>query len=90
MVAPSLSGRAVITGTVIFPARRAANSRSARLCRLSALGDYFRLKPAEADHTISDLADEGVLVPVQVEGWSQKAWKHRDVRNSGPQSGSVK
>lgn len=68
--APSLSGRAVIAGTVIFPARRAANSWSAQLCRLSALHDYFRLKPAEADHAITDLAEGGVLVPMQVEGRS--------------------
>lgn len=44
----------------------------------SDLRDYFRLKPAEADHAIAGLAEDGVLVPVQVEGWSQKAWMHRD------------
>lgn len=41
------------------------------------LRDYFRLKPDEADHAIAAQADAGVLVPVRVEGWSQKAWMHR-------------
>ncbi len=43
----------------------------------SDLRDYFRLKPDEADHAIAAQADAGVLVPVRVEGWSQKAWMHR-------------
>lgn len=42
------------------------------------LRDYFRLKPDEADHAIAAQAEAGVLVPVRVEGWSQRAWMHRD------------
>lgn len=41
------------------------------------LRDYYRLKPDEAGHAIAAQADAGVLVPVRVEGWSQKAWMHR-------------
>ncbi|WP_294243423.1 crosslink repair DNA glycosylase YcaQ family protein [uncultured Sphingomonas sp.] len=62
-------------------AQRALIERSARalgIATASDLRDYFRLKPAEADHAIADLAEDGVLVPVRVEGWSQKAWMHRD------------
>jgi uncharacterized protein YcaQ len=62
-------------------AQRALIERSARalgIATASELRDYFRLKPGEADHAIADLADEGVLLPVQVEGWSQKTWLHRD------------
>lgn len=62
-------------------AQRALVERSARamgVATASDLRDYFRLKPTEADHAISDLAEDGMLVPVQVEGWSQKAWMHRD------------
>ncbi|MEK9209631.1 winged helix-turn-helix domain-containing protein [Sphingomonas sp. 2378] len=62
-------------------AQRALIERSARslgVATPSDLRDYFRLKPAEADHAIADLAEDGVLVPVRVEGWSQKAWMHRD------------
>lgn len=62
-------------------AQRALIERSAwslGVATASDLRDYFRLKPAEADHAIADLAEHGVLVPVRVEGWSQKAWMHRD------------
>jgi uncharacterized protein len=64
-------------------AQRATVERSARalgVATASDLRDYFRLKPIEADHAIADLAEDGVLVPVRVEGWSQKAWMHRDAR----------
>ncbi|VXD00449.1 winged helix-turn-helix domain-containing protein [Sphingomonas sp. 8AM] len=62
-------------------AQRALVARGARalgLATASDLRDYFRLKPAEADHAIATLAEEGVLVPVRVAGWSQTAWLHRD------------
>ena len=62
-------------------AQRALIERSARALGMATacdLRDYFRLKPVEADHAIADLAEDGVLVPVRVEGWSQKAWLHRD------------
>ncbi|MEG8037887.1 crosslink repair DNA glycosylase YcaQ family protein [Sphingomonas sp. LR60] len=62
-------------------AQRALIERSARalgIATASDLRDYFRLTPAEADHAIADLAEDGVLVPVRVDGWSQKAWMHRD------------
>lgn len=42
------------------------------------LRDYFRLKPVEADHAIAAQAEAGLLLPVRVEGWSQRAWMHRD------------
>lgn len=66
-------------------AQRALVERSARalgVATASDLRDYFRLKPIEADHAIADLAEDGVLVPVRVEGRSQKAWMHRDARVS--------
>ena len=43
------------------------------------LRDYFRLSPAQAGPAIQALAEEGVLVAVEVPGWRQ-AWLHRDVR----------
>jgi hypothetical protein len=43
------------------------------------LRDYFRLRPDEAAPAIASLTEEGVLIPVQVEGWSQQAWMHREV-----------
>jgi hypothetical protein len=42
------------------------------------LRDYFRMDPAETRARIAELIDEGVLVPVQVQGWGRPAWRHRD------------
>jgi len=64
-------------------AQRALIERSARALGVATaadLRDYFRLKPDEGDHAIAALAEAGTLVPVRVEGWSQKAWMHRDAR----------
>ena len=64
-------------------AQRALIERSARalgIATAAELRDYFRLKPEEADYAIADLAEAGTLVPVSVEGWTQKAWLHRDAR----------
>ncbi|MET3726102.1 winged helix-turn-helix domain-containing protein [Sphingomonas trueperi] len=62
-------------------AQRMLIERSARALGVATaadLRDYFRLKPAESDPAIASLVEEGVLAPVKVEGWSQKAWLHRD------------
>lgn len=67
----------------IESAQRALIERSARALGVATaadLRDYFRLKPDEGDHAIAALAEAGTLVPVRVEGWSQKAWMHRDAR----------
>jgi uncharacterized protein YcaQ len=64
-------------------AQRALIERSARALGIATsadLRDYYRLKPHEADHAIVALAEEGVLQPVSVQGWTQKAWLHADAR----------
>lgn len=64
-------------------AQRALVERSARALGIATaadLRDYFRLKPREGDPAIAALAEDGVLVPVKVRGWSQKAWMHRDAK----------
>jgi uncharacterized protein YcaQ len=44
------------------------------------LRDYFRLSATDAAQRLHELTEAGVLVPVNVEGWKQPAWLHRDVR----------
>lgn len=62
-------------------AQRMLVERSARALGVATaadLRDYFRLKPNEGDSAITALIEDGVLLPVKVRGWSQKAWIHRD------------
>jgi len=61
-------------------AHRALIERSAAALGVASaadLRDYFRLKP-DATPRIAELVEEGVLLPVRVEGWSQPAFLHRD------------
>jgi uncharacterized protein YcaQ len=42
------------------------------------LRDYFRQPISAARTAIAELAEAGVLIPVQVEGWKAPAWRHRE------------
>jgi uncharacterized protein len=44
------------------------------------LRDYFRLKPAAARAAIEELAADGELLPVEVDGWGAPAWLDPDAR----------
>lgn len=62
-------------------ARRALIERSARalgIATASDLRDYFRLSPADALPRIAELVEDGVLIPVAVEGWRQPAFLHSE------------
>lgn len=58
----------------------AHGARALGVATAADLRDYFRLKPDEASHALAALEEEGVLLPVRVEGWGQKGWLHRDAR----------
>jgi len=42
------------------------------------VGDYFRTRKLETAALVKALAGEGVLLPAQVEGWSEEAYIHPD------------
>ncbi|OII30907.1 hypothetical protein BIU98_09225 [Curtobacterium sp. MMLR14_010] len=44
------------------------------------IADYYRLRSDDTAAAIADLQDAGVLLPVQVEGWRERAWLHTDAR----------
>jgi uncharacterized protein len=44
------------------------------------LRDYFRLRPPAARAAITELADAGELLPVEVAGWGAPAWLHPGAR----------
>nr|WP_246623309.1 crosslink repair DNA glycosylase YcaQ family protein [Sphingomonas colocasiae] len=62
-------------------AQRALIERAARALGIaseSELRDYFRLKPHEAGAAIAALVEEGLLLPVRVDGWAKPVFVHRD------------
>ncbi len=47
---------------------------------LRCFKDYFRLKGPAPRRALDELVEEGTLVPVQVRGWDEPTFRHRDAR----------
>jgi uncharacterized protein YcaQ len=56
------------------------SARSLGVGTAADIADYFRIRVPEARPRILELEEEGVLRRVQVEGWKQPAFLHRDAR----------
>lgn len=66
--APTLSQEEAQRQLVLIAAKRLGVATEADL------GDYFRLPRTEAKARVAELAEDGGLVPVQVEGWQRPAY----------------
>ncbi|WP_316861374.1 DNA glycosylase AlkZ-like family protein [uncultured Cohaesibacter sp.] len=40
--------------------------------------DYFRLSSKEAQRALRDLVEDGIVLPVEVEGWNDQIYMHKD------------
>ena len=49
-------------------------ARALGIATLGDMRDYFRQSPADAKPALDTLVEDGTLVPVRVEGWSQPAY----------------
>ncbi|GFE74461.1 winged helix-turn-helix domain-containing protein [Novosphingobium sp. TCA1] len=83
-----LTERVIPAEVLAMPTPSEADAHRALIARAAAahgiatggeLRDYFRQSPEQARAAIHSLAEEGVLVPVEVPGW-RHAWLHRDAR----------
>lgn len=64
-------------------AHRVLMERAARALGIATetdLRDYFRLRPAPARSALAELVEEGILLPVAVEGWAPTAYLHAAAR----------
>lgn len=69
-----------------------ASCRALGLVKTGWVADYYRLKRGKYDALLHQLADEGELLPVRVEGWQHGAFVHASLADelARAQAGSLK
>lgn len=55
-------------------------ARAYGIATTSDITDYFRLKNVPVANVLRELAEEGTVRAVTVDGWRRQAWLHRDAR----------
>ncbi len=66
-----------------WDAKRALMALSARSHGIGTAGDladYYRIRNDDAKRALAELTEEGVVIPVTVQGWRETAYLHRDAR----------
>jgi hypothetical protein len=66
-------------------ARRLMLEKSCRalgITKAAWVPDYYRLKRGKDRAEVTRMADDGLLIPVSVEGWSEDAFVHRDLSDA--------
>ncbi|SDP41600.1 hypothetical protein SAMN04515671_4126 [Nakamurella panacisegetis] len=66
-----------------FEAKKALIARSARAHGIGTVGDladYYRIRNDDAKRALLELVEDGDVLPVQVRGWRDIAFLHRDAK----------
>jgi hypothetical protein len=56
------------------------SARALGIATESDLRDYFRLPLVEGRRAVGELVEDGILLPISVKGWKQRAFLHRQAR----------
>ena len=64
-------------------------ARSHGIGTVADLADYYRIGKAETRIALNELVEDGQVIPVEVEGWSEPGYLHRDARIPRKVAGSA-